>query len=589
MSEHPHLTPQDQHTLIGSGIAADIAAERPYRSVTADDPRLEPFADYQRTSGILIAVRPPDATNGRYQLRREKDRIRADGSTAKYEQPAGGEHRLDVHPRFHDKLDDPSVPAWIGEGIKKGDALASRGQLCISLGGVDCGLTPACLEDWQHIAIEGRTFLICFDHDPKPVTRQNVGRAQDKIAAFLTERGGRVRIVNLPSGPNGEKQGIDDFLAHGGNLVALVAEHCQDWRPPTESDCPRDDCRATREQLRLQTSIITAPGIQANRRLPSLVLLNRVLSDATRSRHPEAVPDRPETWNYAEPLADADGFVGVNLQKLGKDAAVPYGALLRSRKELVALGVLEAREESSVIPNPKDPDRHIEITRTLVRPAAASPREIVGRLVTIVPAPSGWGGKRVRRCRDHPDATIITKHVCSECGRDAEMVIAPVSSLKQEADAAYPDAGDAPVSSLKQDIAPAVHDQQPPGSVSFSSPRTSSADLANGSAEGERPAPHFKLETRAPEADVGFDPPPREGDDGQDVARAAAKAYGRAAREAARKLGDVRLMDVDGRTLLVREGAWHWDAVCAAAPPNIAHIATLISRKLEWSERETPF
>jgi len=161
------LTATHQQTLIDSAIAADIAAARPYSSVTADDQRLAPFADYQRADGILIAVRPPDGTNGRYQLRRDVDRIRKDGSTARYEQPAGGEHRLDVHPRFRDKLADPSVPLWIGEGIKKGDALASRGVACVSLGGVECGLTPACIEDWKHITIAGRTFIICFDYDPK--------------------------------------------------------------------------------------------------------------------------------------------------------------------------------------------------------------------------------------------------------------------------------------------------------------------------------------------------------------------------------------------------------------------------------------
>jgi hypothetical protein len=557
MTDRPFLTPQDQHSLIDSAIAADIAAERPYMSVTADDPKLAAFADYQRTSGILIAVRPPDGSNNRYQLRRDQERIRADGSRAKYEQPAGGEHRLDVHPRFHDKLSDPTVPLWIGEGIKKGDALASRGQACVSLGGVECGLTPACLGDWRHIAIEGRTFLICFDYDPKPVTRQNVTRAQNKIAAFLTERGGRVRIVSLPHGPNGTKVGIDDFLASGGNLVALVAEHCQDWRPPTDGDCHRDDCRATREQFRLQTHILTAPGIQANRRLPSMILLNRLQSDSTRQRHPLSEPGKPETWNYAEPLADAQGFVGVNLQRVAKETAVPYGALLRSRKELVALGVLEAREEPSIVPNPKDPDRHIEITRTLIRPAGGvrTPREIVARLVTIVPAPSSWGGKRVRRCRDHPDATIITKHVCSECGRAAETVVVTDFKLETGPDATHADADPTPISSLKQETATEVQDEPQPGSVSLSPPRTSSADLANGSAVLLQPAippdaatqhrlqrearaevdelvarrtlppvsslkqeaaetacpSDFKLETPSPEADVGYDPPPNGG------------------------------------------------------------------------------
>jgi len=519
MTERPFLTPKHQQTLTDSGIAADIAAERPYRSVTAADPRLDPFADYQRADGILIAVRPPDGTNGRYQLRHDRDRVRADGSTAKYEQPAGGEHRLDVHPRFHDKLSDPSVHAWVGEGIKKGDALATRGELCVSLGGVDCALTPACLEDWQHIAIEGRTFIICFDYDPKPVTRQNVVRARDKLARFLTERGGRVRVVDLPPGTNGEKQGIDDYLAAGGSLVELLAQHTTDWRPGAEGDCPRDDCRATREQLRLQTRILTEPGVRPNRRLPYYALVHRVQSDATRARHPEAEPGKPETWKAETPLADRQGFIGINLQGMAKDTGVSYATLLKARSELIELGVLEAREESSVIPNPKDPDRHIEITRTLVRPAAASPREMVQKLVTVVQAPSGWGGKRVWRCPDCRDAKIEIKRVCADCGKDAVQVeIAPDSTCFQlENRPVFSSLPPRTSSDQLENWSSGGAPDAPPAGVLLVGAQHPDPDRQRQlqrEARAEidvlverRTATSFQVENRPTEADVGFDPP----------------------------------------------------------------------------------
>ena len=437
MTEQPHLTPTHQATLASSAIDPTVALERSYRSVTPSDPHLHDFADYQRANGILIAVRPPDGTNGRYQLRRDVDRIRPDGSTAKYEQPAGGEHRLDVHPRFHHVLSDPSVPLWIGEGIKKGDALASRGQACVSLGGVDCGRTPACLKDWKHIAIAGRTFLVCFDYDPKPVTRLNVGRARDKLASFLTEQGGRVRVVDMPPGPNGSKQGVDDFLANGGELVTLLAKHCEDWRPPAEGDCARDDCRATRRELAeerkravAEAQILTGAGIRPNRRVPYFLLVNRLRSDATRSRHPEAEPGKPKAWTVEQPLADEQGYIGVNLQGMAKESGVSYAVLLKARSELIEHGVFEAREETERIPRPNEPDRSIEITRTLLRPAAASPMEMVRKLATIVQAPSGWGGKREWRCPHHHEAKIELKHVCAACGADAELV--EVSSFQVE-------------------------------------------------------------------------------------------------------------------------------------------------------------
>jgi hypothetical protein len=34
---------------------------------------------------------------------------------------------LDVHPETRDKLGDPSVPLFVTEGIRKGDALVSHG------------------------------------------------------------------------------------------------------------------------------------------------------------------------------------------------------------------------------------------------------------------------------------------------------------------------------------------------------------------------------------------------------------------------------------------------------------------------------
>ena len=517
MTEQPFLTPRHQQAMVESTIAADIAAERPYLSVAADDPHLAAFADYQWASGILIPIRPPDGTNGRYQLRRDVDRVAVDRETGKqrtikYEQPAGGEHRLDVHPRFHDVLSDPSVPLWVGEGIKKGDALASRGVACVSLGGVECGLTPACLEDWKHIAVAGRTFIICFDYDPKPVTRQNVTRAQNKIASFLTEQGGRVRVVEIPPGPNGSKQGIDDFLANGGNLATLLAQHCEDWRPPTEGDCPRDDCRATRRELTeerkravAEAQILTGAGIRPNRRVPYFLLVNRLRSDATRSRHPEAEPGKPKAWTVEQPLADEQGYIGVNLQGMAKESGVSYAVLLKARSELIEHGVFEDKAVYDQLPDGK------RITRTLLRPASASPVEMVRKLATIVQAPSNWGGKREWRCPHHHEAKIELKRVCAACGADAELV---------------------EVTDFQDDNRSVL--------VSSSAPRTTSADLENRSPApstrvllaGARPpdaalqqrlqqearadierlverrtATDFHVENRSSDADVGFDPP----------------------------------------------------------------------------------
>jgi hypothetical protein len=590
VNDRPTLTPRHQWTLtIESAIDPDTANERGYCSVTATDPRLATFADYQKADGILIPIRPPDGTNGRYQLRRDRDRVRSDGSTAKYEQAAGEPHRLDVHPRFHDKLADPSVHAWIGEGVKKGDALASRGELCISLGGVDCGLTPACLEDWKHIAIKGRTFLICFDYDPKPTTQQNVGRARDRLAAFLTERGARVRIIRLPQRADGSKAGIDDYLAEGGELVALLAKHCTDWTPPAAAgDCPRDDCRVTREQFRLQTRILTETGLRPNRRLPYYALVNRVQSDLTRAKHPEAEKGKPETWKRAEPLTDPDGFVGVNLQKMAKDTGIGYGTLVKARAELIELGVLEAREQTEIIPNPKDPGRKIEIARTLVRPVAASPREMVQKLVTVVQAPSGWGGKRVWRCPDHAEAKIKTKRVCMACGKDAVQVELPPEPTDFQVENRSPDASPSPPSSSSANLEnrTAVERAEPPTATDFQvenrPPDTAAQDArwAEARADVDAVLSDFKLET-------GEQPPDEVSP--EDRERAKRRACGEAAYQDGKLLGWMALMDTDGTTCLVRQGEWFWEALRTGAHPNIEHIAARARRKAQQMEQEYRF
>ena len=412
----PALLPQHQEQLEhASAIAPDVLAERGYRSVTASDPGLAGFADYQRAAGILIPLGTPDGSNGRYQLRRDRERVTTDPETgkqraAKYEQATGQPHRLDVHPRNLAALADPSVPLWVTEGVKKGDALTSAGRCTIALGGVWCW-RKECLPDWDRVALRGRTVLIAFDSDAE--TNPNVAKARDALAAFLTERGALVRIVHLPPAPDGSKVGADDFLASGGDLVDLVAEHTEDWTPT--DGCPRELCRANRQELaerrdvaRLEARILTAAkgtGIAPNRRLPYLLLGRRYFADIGRDR---LQPER-------RAVVDADGWDRIPLQSMAADTGIGYATLLASRKELIASGVLEARERTECL----DDGRVVPITE--VRPTAPDLKAWMGQLATVVQAPTGWGGARYR-CPVHHDAKVVTRHVCAVCGEDAELV-----------------------------------------------------------------------------------------------------------------------------------------------------------------------
>ena len=178
---------------MASAISAEVAVERPYRTAAADDPRLQGFAEYQRADGILIAVRPPDGSNGLFQLRRDRDRIHPDGKAAKYEQPAGQPHRLAVHPRNLRHLSDPGVPLWITEGIKKGDALVSHGLCAVTLLGVwnwrgrneHNGRTV--LSEWEYVALNGqRPVSIVYDSDV--MRKPNVYKALARLKPLLENR-----------------------------------------------------------------------------------------------------------------------------------------------------------------------------------------------------------------------------------------------------------------------------------------------------------------------------------------------------------------------------------------------------------------
>src|SRR5215213_291928 len=134
----------------------------------------------------------------------------------KYETPAGTPVRLSVPPRAVPMMRDARKTLYITEGDKKADALASVGECCISLQGVQCWRVP---EDWEEIKLYGREVVIAFDADV--MVNPNVQKALQGLAAFLRERGALVKYLLWPERYRGTKTGVDDYLANGGNIVDL--------------------------------------------------------------------------------------------------------------------------------------------------------------------------------------------------------------------------------------------------------------------------------------------------------------------------------------------------------------------------------
>src|SRR5215213_1767230 len=148
----------------------------------------------------------------------------------KYETPAGTPVRLGVPPRAVPMMRDAQKTLYITEGDKKADALASVGECCISLQGVECWRV---LGDWEGVKLYGREVVIAFDADV--MVNPNVQKALQVLAAFLRERGALVKYLLWPERYRGTKTGVDDYLAAGGTIQELqswLAEH------PNEDDLP---------------------------------------------------------------------------------------------------------------------------------------------------------------------------------------------------------------------------------------------------------------------------------------------------------------------------------------------------------------
>src|SRR5215218_8992877 len=134
----------------------------------------------------------------------------------KYETPAGTPVRLSVPPRAIPMMRDAQRTLYVTEGDKKADALASVGECCISLQGVECWRVP---EDWEEVKLYGREAVIAFDADV--MVNPNVQKALQGLAAFLRERGALVKYLLWPERYRSTKVGIDDYLAAGGKIVDL--------------------------------------------------------------------------------------------------------------------------------------------------------------------------------------------------------------------------------------------------------------------------------------------------------------------------------------------------------------------------------
>lgn len=207
---------------VESAIPSQIIQARGYRSVTADECYKYGITGKQARDGLLLPVYTPDGGNGLYVLRPDVPRIdKQKQKPIKYEWPKKTPPRVDCPPVCLPMLKDPSIPLWITEGQKKGDALASLGLCVIDLPNGVWGFKSkeGILADLDHIAWKDREVYIVFDNDVS--TKPGVAQAMRRLTAALSNRGAKVAPVPLPE-KNG-KTGVDDFIAQGGTLEELLS------------------------------------------------------------------------------------------------------------------------------------------------------------------------------------------------------------------------------------------------------------------------------------------------------------------------------------------------------------------------------
>jgi hypothetical protein len=211
-----------------SGISSEAVKQRGYESVLGHK-RLSDlgFSRQQcRTPGLLVPLWGVDSVGiiG-YQFRPDSPRLNSKGKSIKYENPRGTSVRLDTPPVCRESISNPNTPIWFVEGVKKADSLASRGECAVTLTGVWNfkgrnslgGITV--LADFDYIALKDRECYICFDSDYRD--NPSVSKAAARLAEHLNRRGARVMIVYLSAGEQGEKVGVDDYLAKGHTIDEL--------------------------------------------------------------------------------------------------------------------------------------------------------------------------------------------------------------------------------------------------------------------------------------------------------------------------------------------------------------------------------
>jgi hypothetical protein len=207
---------QEHHLadLRSSGLSDETV--RTSRCYSAQEPTVRELLGFGVGPGLVFEFPGTENDKGVPFVQVKPDTRPAWMNGAKYISPKGGGCRVYVPPTLAaDRLANPRVPLYVTEGVKKALKACQEGLTCIALSGVDAWKDhrngkSAPIPDLDKITWKGRTVTIVYDSDL--ATKPAVRFAEFRLARELRDRGADVYAVRLPSGPNGEKVGLDDYL-----------------------------------------------------------------------------------------------------------------------------------------------------------------------------------------------------------------------------------------------------------------------------------------------------------------------------------------------------------------------------------------
>ncbi len=362
------LTPQHAATLSqDSAISADAIQARDYWTETnRDNLKRLGFAPKQcLVPALVIPLYNYRGDRVSYLLRADIPRnSTTNGKPIKYETPQGVAPVLDIAPLTRADIDDPTKPLIITEGAKKADAAASQGLCAINLSGVHGfrgtnakgGVTA--LPDWENIALKdrdgkGRMVFVAYDSDV--TTKPQVESALRRLCAFLQQRGAVVKEIRLDKNANGDKTGLDDFFAGGGDRAKLF-ELARDLEPIEESRRKRKEAKNAQVLEMLKASGV--PLIETNDRQS-----NDELTDLAKAI---------ECYNAQTPriFHGAGGLVQIQRDKNGEPFLMPLS--------LEAMQVLAGKAAHWISSSEREGIRNI-----------APPRDLCANFLK---APDDWRG-----------------------------------------------------------------------------------------------------------------------------------------------------------------------------------------------------